>query len=532
MGLLVSLNVIIRLPHISHERGVDSFFVHALSTSISSFGSAKWIIHPTSFFGLYPYSYPSAQPFILSGLSQSLGISLEHTILLFSIFLGLLGMFTSYILAKEIFNDDVYSILISFFYSLSPVFINYTYWEASTRSMFLAILPLVLWLFIRHGYKYKVKYIFMLLLVSVFLLATHRTAIFLVFVTFGYLVSLFSSHLFKEYLYRRYPKVANVHFTYLLLIISFLLFLVQFSEFAVFSLKDYTTGYLYTGNDFIKILLNMSADYVGKMGIALLFVIVGFIKLLSKERKNVGEAFILLNVIIFLPLMGLENYSPLILSPFLIISGAVGVFTIIDIFKKWKMSAPIILFICIISSVVFSFYMISHWDLNEDSIYGETVASAAFVKERCNGTVVANTGDLASKMTSFSTVPTIPLGGPYAIAAPPNQLSYSFINQEDIDVRPLRFSELKPSSDTLYAIINSPSNNNIDWRTIMANNYWNNESRNLYSKYNIGLVIESGYPSRYLYWSWRPSNLLISLKNSGNKIYSNNMETIYSIPYQ
>ena len=529
LGLLAILNIIVRLPVNSHEGGVDSFYIHALSTSISNFGFAKWIIHPTSFFGLYPYSYPSSQPFILSSLSQSLGISLEYTILLFCIFLGLVGLFSSFILSNEIFDNDLYSLLVAFLYSLAPNFIRFTYWQTSTRGLFMAMFPLFIWLFVKYGNRLGKRYVIMLVMLLVFFLATHRIAMFLPVIIFAYLVTCILKYLLKEFAKKSSSIFLNVHVMYILFIVSLSLFLIQFTEFSILDLNDYHSGYWWDGTDFISIILNMSADYTSKMGILLFFAVAGFVKLISKDEKKIGELFILLSFIGFLPLMGLENYSPLIMFPFLTILTVVGIIAILDNFVKWKRGKAVFVILCIIFSTSFVFFMIDHWNMDEDSLSEKTVASAAFIKDRSNCTIVANTGDLASKITAFSTVPTIPLGGPYAISAPPGQIIYGFVNPEkDITVRPLQMSEIKPSTDTLYALTKS-SNAKNEWVSIIDNYYWDERSVNMRLKYNSHLIIEIGNFGMFHYWSWRGSKLLRSLHDSGNKIYSNNKDNIYYI---
>ena len=523
LGLLTLLNVIIRLPMTSHENGIDSFYIHALSTSISNFGFAKWIIHPTSFFGLYPYSYPSAQPFILSSLSQSIGISIEYTILLFSIFLGLVALFSSFILSNEIFDNDLYSILMAFLYSMAPNFIKYTYWQTSTRGLFMAMFPLLIWLFLRYGNRLEKKYVIMLLMSLVFLLATHRVSMFLPIIIFAYLVALVSNHFLKNYVKSSSSMIFNVHVMYVLFFVSLSLFLIQFTEFSILDLNDYHSGYWWSGTDFISIILNMSADYSSKISVLLFFAIAGFVKLISKSEKNVGELFILLSFIVLLPFMGMENYSPLIMFPFLTILTVVGIIAILDNLIKWKKGKAVFVILCVIISTSFVFFMIDHWNMDEDTLSDETMASAVFIKDRSNGTIVANSGDLASKITAFSAVPTIPLGGPYAISAPPGQIIYGFVDPEkDITVRPLDISEIRPSTDTLYALTKS-TNAKTEWVEILGG------SIDMRSKYNAHLIIESGIPGMFMYWSWRPSNLQRSLQDSGNRIYTNGIENMYFI---
>jgi len=65
IAFLVLLNVALRYPTTSHEVGVDSFVIHGLANSISENGYAKWVVHPLSIFGFYPYSYPSGVPYLL-----------------------------------------------------------------------------------------------------------------------------------------------------------------------------------------------------------------------------------------------------------------------------------------------------------------------------------------------------------------------------------------------------------------------------------------------------------------------------------
>jgi hypothetical protein len=357
----------------------------------------------------------------------------------------------------------------------------------------------------------------------VFFLATHRVAMFLPVIIFAYMVTWVSNHIFKEYAKSSSSMFLNVHVMYILFIVSLSLFLIQFTEFSILDLNDYHSGYWWSGTDFISIILNMSADYSSKMGILLFFAVAGFVKLISKSEKNIGELFILLSFICFLPLMGLENYSPLIMFPFLTILTVVGIIAILDNFVRWERGKAVCVILFIIFSTTFVFFMVDHWNLNEDSLHDETVASAAFIKNRSNGTIVANSGDLSSKITAFSTVPTIPLGGPYALADPPGQIVYGFVSPEDVTVQPIKITDIRPSTDTLYSLIGAPNAKN-EWVSLIGGG-----GIDMRSKYNAHLVIESGIPGMFNYWSWRPSGFLRSLHSSGNKIYSNNFETIYSI---
>ena len=177
MGLLLILNIIIRIPSIPHEKGYDSFFIHSLANSVSIFGVAKWWINWMSIFGLYPDSYASAVPFTLSGISQVTGIEMEKAILLFCVMIGLFGMCTAYVFAGRIYNNFLFKYIMSLFFSLAPGLMLFTTWEVSTRGQFIVFLPLFLYILLKEDLKIK-KYI-LLFICLIFIFSTHHYAFFL-----------------------------------------------------------------------------------------------------------------------------------------------------------------------------------------------------------------------------------------------------------------------------------------------------------------------------------------------------------------
>jgi hypothetical protein len=344
----------------------------------------------------------------------------------------------------------------------------------------------------------------------------------------AYIITFLLSHIIKKIKYM-IPENANTHTLYITMYISSFLYLIQFTEFSFFDIKDYYTGFIFNGENPVTALLNMAADYTGKYGIFLFLAVVGLIGLAHKRNKNFGEILVLINLIGLLPFMGMENYSPLIMAPFALMLVVAGILTIINVYKnhvKWKHGIVILINLIIILSTVFSIFMIDHWKLYKDTLSDETVASTNYIKDRANGAVIANSGDLASKVTAFSTVPTIPLGGPYAEYAPPNQIAYGFVKPEDISVEPLSLSEIRPNTDTFYRLTRAP-NAGLEWRNLMGSDYSGTGAKKTLAKYNAKLLIEPGYDQVYYYWVWRPSEILKSLHKSGDKIYSNEEYNIY-----
>lgn len=533
LGLLAAINIAIRLPVTAHALGVDTFYVFSLAESISTFGYARWIIHPASFFGVYPYSYPSAYMFILSGLSQTSGISADYIILLIGIILGISGMLFMFLLAKEVWDNDLYAFLAAFAFSLSFNFLRFTFWEASTRSLFIGIFPLFLWILLK--YRKSIKVLFLLgIILFILLAASHRVSFLLPVVIIAFCTVILLGWLSKKVRLSLSsiinPAILHVHIFYILAIISSILFLIQFLNVGPFTVKDYYTGFFFKGEDFFSSFSNMAVDYTSKMGLIFIFMIPGFIILTGKSNKKFAEMFVILSAIIFLPLLGYEKYSAVFIEPFFILISTFGFITLYYYFIKKKILANIGLILFIFSSVFFIFFMLNHSNAYEATIPESTYNSAQFIKYNANGTLISSNGDLASKMTSYSTKPTIPLGGPYADYQPPGQIIYGFASEEDLVTRPLTLSELNPKVDEFWIAPNATNAKN-DWVDIMDNNYWDAGAKNMLLKYEANLIIETGESENFWYWKDVFSRMLVSLHDSGNKIYVNGKENIYSVRY-
>ena len=106
--LLVILNVILRFQAEPREMGIDSFIVHMLINSLTEYGYGRWILHPLSLAGLYPYSFSSSVPFLLSGIQQIASIDITNVIFLYCIILGFLSIFTGYLMAGAIMGRVPY----------------------------------------------------------------------------------------------------------------------------------------------------------------------------------------------------------------------------------------------------------------------------------------------------------------------------------------------------------------------------------------------------------------------------------------
>jgi hypothetical protein len=431
IGFLILLNIIIRYPLVPHEIGADSFQIHSYANSITSFGYATWIIHPYSFLGLTPDSYPSAIPFLLSGMSQSMNINMEFSILLLAIIIGLLGLFGAILLAKQIKNDDLFIFIVAFLFSTSPIFLRFTIWTTATRHIFMALFPFFLWtlLKLRDFSEIKWKYLFFSILIFIMLISSHRMGLLLFIIIFAFITTI----LIFRYLGKIQYNITLRRMSFFIWFIIFLFFiLLQVLSVGFYNeiniTHDYQSGNFLKGNAPEIILSNMIIDYGSRIGILSVFGIIGFGILFFKrtksnieDRKNFIEVFTLIILLYSSSFFMLGLYLSLFLLLILVIITGMGIIWSLKLlFKiKWNIITKnstffsiIFITILLIGSLFFSYLMIQHWFKSSSPtndqpwIEDETIDIAFYLNTyEYNYTTLSNSGSELVRLYAWRTEP-------------------------------------------------------------------------------------------------------------------------------
>lgn len=367
LGLLVILNIIRRLPvtpHIFNTTDTPGAYVHA--NSISTNGYADWFLSPLSFFGLYPLSYPTGEHFFLSGLSQSTSVEMEWTIWIAATFFGVLGVLTSYVMAKEINNDFLFAFSVAFVYSLSPLFIDWTNWSATTRGLFVTILPLFIWCLLRYHNQKEggLKYLLLSVGLLIILGAIHRMAFFmpLILTSFGMCIFL--------YVINKKINISKIITPKISISLFFALFLplllLPFTPLGFYhSLESYIggheSGYFFHGSAPYHILLNMGAEYAMAVGILIILIPIGLFSLLLKKQKTFSDAFLLACILCFASTFADPRYITgfvLFILSLLIGFGLLGIPKMFNKVKKVKSMAPLILVVILLLSALLPYFVV------------------------------------------------------------------------------------------------------------------------------------------------------------------------------
>lgn len=386
LALLIILNIILRFPVTPHERGIDSFFVHSLANSILTTGHAEWIIHPLSVFGLYPMSYPSGIPFLLSELSSVTGLNMESTILFVSLFFAVIGVFSMYLLAKEITDDDLFIFLAIFVFSTTPIFIDYTSWTITTRGALIAFVPLFIWAILKcHNSQHRWMYVFLSMLVFTTLVTIHRAALLLIVFVIAHFISLWIWSLSKRIRLNDKQKAFFIKSTPFIFILCFIILLsLPFSNIPIYSelfhinRKVYSTFLFQDVRSPFLVLVNMMIYYVVKSGILIILVPVGLITALRK-LDSFNVRFISLSFLLFTGIIGLRAYTLISLLTILAILTALGFSRLISLFRGRKMLMSYIIIGCLLLSIIFSCFMMNHWNApDQASVRSPYMKSATY----------------------------------------------------------------------------------------------------------------------------------------------------------
>jgi len=376
---LILLNVIIRIPLTPHEIGHDSFLTHFVADSISTYGYAKWWIHPLSIVGLYPFSMASAMPFYLSGISQVLPLVMEQAIWVAMVAIGIFSSFTAYLMAGAIKDDKIFKFITALAYSTSTGILILTTWSALGRGLFLVFLPLFIYFLIKSRF-YKLKYILFTVVLFIFFLATHNLFYFLIPIILSFVIALIISNI--------QIKSSNYYGGIVLLI----LFIILFMQFSVEKVAIDTLIYNY-------------ARYIGVLGI---FAIGGFSYILFKNNKTFGEKFFVLILLFFVPLLSIVKYSKFFMLPFAALLISYGIANLIRTSQNRKGALFVMVIFIILSIGIAEFYQFGRTNIEDKNQYGpfwaeeSTVNAGLWAKSYTNKLVYTDDVMLSRKILAYS----------------------------------------------------------------------------------------------------------------------------------
>jgi hypothetical protein len=375
---------------VPHEMGDDSFYIHGLGQSIVDSGFIDWSLSPLSLLGLYPNSYASGVPTFIAIASQISGFDMEITIFFVSLFFGIFGIFSVYLLAGEFSDNAFFKILVSLIFSTAPIALKYTTWTISARGLFLMLFPLLIWALLRFYNSNQIKHLLIFCITACAIISIHKMFIF-IFPVVGCLII---SHVF-QIIQKKYTIIDNFKRNQLVIIYFITvicLFIVSF-----FFIRDSWALRFVSLNksQWYHFLFGTVFTITARYGFILIFLGGGIFYLLkSRFEENFTHIFLLVALFFFIPFLGHSMYFYEMLLPFFSIAAAFGILYVLSLSEKLTLSKkyPAIgIVLIIISLIIFSSLTMIVKYSNTDSagygnyMYDETYNLVSFLQKETSG---------------------------------------------------------------------------------------------------------------------------------------------------
>jgi hypothetical protein len=495
LGLLILLNIILRIPSYPHQTGYDSFHTSLLANIISLYGHARWWVHPLSIFGMYPYSYASAVPFILSGMSHLSGLEMEITVLIFDVFAGLLSIFTVYLLAGMIWDDDLFKFIVAFGCSTAQGMLVFTTWDISTRGLFIVLFPLFIYLLLRVQTN-KLRASMLALVLFVLLASVHHYYYFTFPIIVSFIIIVVATKIFKskffqtigDYVSTKLKRQTSSPKNFLNICYLVLFFITFLSPF--FTVTFITAGSRY-GWVLDMFIINMR--YTGPL---ILLTFGGFTYLVLKHDKRPEDWFLLIVLLFLIPFSYIHAYAHFILFTFLFLVIGVSLTNIAHVYNRKRKYVTFVIIASILIAVSFSgFYQRWHTGMHEGRsdwcMTDETYVGGKWIRNNINEckTMVGNGGVhnvRSGRMAATSGgIPPIWTGSRAA------DLSYGFLNESYIKVKENSPLTIEFYMDNPYVEVSGRSiGGQLNWFSAQLD-IDRGHGKRIVNKFNLSYMIEN-----------------------------------------
>ncbi len=516
---LLGLNLIARYPRTPHELGFDGFVYHGMTVSLMQNGYAEWILTPFSYFGLYPLSHPSGSFFFLADLAQLAGTPVEGAILLFDMSLVTLGLLSAFLLSMEIRRDEGLALVVGALFSLSPRFVAGLLWEVPTRTLFSALVPLLIWLLLRlHRTRDKRTLGFVVLVLTV-MMSAHRLTVLMAAVFIAFILTeivtvgirtlriRYASLVLKS----QFRRTANVA-----VLVGF--FVLSISLITIGGiLGSYGTGRAGFGSGVVLELSNLGVSLARSAGFLIPVVPLGVVAVYRQRLKDFKEPFLLMMLLVLLPTLTLRQYTGYyiiaVTAPFI----GLGIWWMVE--KLNRRTAKIAVVSAALAITLGSANYVLAFDLQAQPFLDDTTyVHGLYVLWNTHGTVIGNDGTLASEIYLVSGHPYLPVGGATTPFQSPELLIFDFVNRSDLTIVQISISELTLESDSPFLLQSVQAE--ADWATILGHTPQTVPAR-IVQTYHPQYLVENEQAGTgfFAYGNRYSSPFIVSVHQSSYKVF-------------
>lgn len=362
---VILVAIALRYPLVEHERfQTDSYFFHYLSGSIVDEGRAKWTVHPLSYAGYYPSSYPSGNPFLLAETSMLTGTSIEAAILMFNMMLGILFALVVFCLAREFVHGIWMVILASLLATLAPRFVDTTYWDGSARGLAVVLMTLLVLVATRTSVS-RPKTAVLLVCVLIFAsFSVHHMAVLTIMYGLGFLIAYVGVRYIFRMLRGRLPSITVTAFvcsSVVAMTASVVLFGALNDDFVETAAES---GFFDVNPPLLSATLNFGVSYVHQVGFVLILAVLGIVSIFRDRYFTLRRVFVAAMLLAFIPVLASSLYVSMLVVPFAAVLGSIWL-SRTERRVKSKSALRVFIVIFIGLSLAFSVWSVDRWNVSE-----------------------------------------------------------------------------------------------------------------------------------------------------------------------
>src|SRR2546426_753992 len=516
---LIGINLIARYPRTPHELGLDAFTFHGMTLSLIQQGRALWIIHPFSYFGLYPLSHPSGSLFMLGSITLMGSIPIEGSVLLYDGIVVVIAVFGSFALSMEIRREEGLGILIAAFFSLSPRIVTELLWELPTRLAFTVLVPCFVMLLLRWHRTRDTRWLGIVPAVLFVMMSAHRLTILMAVVLVAFIITIMVLVIAQTLRVRFASRVLERKFrraTNGLILAS--IFGGSATLLVVAGvLGAYNTGRAGLGSGVIAQLINLAVSLARSAGLLIPLVPLGILSIYQTRNRGLKEAFLLVMLLVLIPTLSLRQYTGYYIIPFTAIFIGLGTWAII---RRLNRPAIRVAFAAVSLAIAFvSAQLVVDFDLQiEPYIDDMTYTDGLYAKYETSGTILSNDGLIGSEMFAVSGRSYLPVGGATTAFQSPELLIFGFLNSSRLRIMQIPIYELTIESDSPYRLLGVQAE--ADWADLLDHRHDAMPTR-LISAYHPAYLLENwgangGY---FAYGRTYPSPFVASVHEDCYKVF-------------
>ena len=414
--LLILLNFIFQIPLSQTQVSGDVVISCWMAESILDDGSAQWLLHPASLFGLASFSYPSFVAFLLATVSSITGLTRLELVQSISYIYGILVILAGYLVGYEFSRNRVFAVFTAFALSMNPLIVSYYHCGAFARIQFLLSFLFLIYAILKYTSSHDLRYLVLLPVVAIAGLSAHRMTLILLLILCGSLLLIIGYTKLLSRLPETKAHFLSKYVGFVVIGLFLVGFLFMFTPLFPFKgkLLLLQQGMFISGSSPISMVINLLVDYATYLNpIVLLCGVISLVAIALNRNRSISELFLLFFILVCAPLLVDSYYMPHVLMPVIAILFATFMTSLLfkDSHKIFYAFGMVLLVLLITVFVLFYSTPIKSIVLHQEQDVLHVPETSQYIS-KLDGDIATDSRFISRRLMLYSERPVLPFMAP------------------------------------------------------------------------------------------------------------------------